>query len=40
MIQEHTEPLAKFHAKVTRGGQFTFPYYTREYHDLSTGDFV
>jgi len=34
------EPLAKFHAKVTRAGQFTFPYYTRLYYNLNIGDFV
>ncbi|BAD84591.1 predicted transcription regulator, SpoVT/AbrB family [Thermococcus kodakarensis KOD1] len=34
------EPLAKFHAKVTRGGQFTFPLYTRLYHNLDVGDYV
>ena len=39
-MKETKEPLAKFHAKITRGGQFTFPYYTREYYDLSIGDFV
>ena len=39
-MTEIAEPLAKFHAKVTRGGQFTFPYYTREYYGLSMGDFV
>ncbi|MBC7108985.1 MAG: AbrB/MazE/SpoVT family DNA-binding domain-containing protein [Methanomassiliicoccales archaeon] len=35
-----TEPLAKFHVKVTRAGQFTFPYYTRVYYNLNIGDFV
>jgi len=34
------EPLAKFHAKVTRGGQFTFPLWTRVYHELDVGDYV
>jgi len=34
------EPLAKFHVKVTRAGQFTFPYYTRLYYNLNIGDFV
>ena len=34
------EPLAKFHAKITRGGQFTFPLYTRIYHNLNIGDYV
>lgn len=34
------EPLAKFHAKITRGGQFTFPLYTRIYHNLDVGDYV
>ena len=34
------EPLAKFHAKITRGGQFTFPLYTRVYHNLNVGDYV
>jgi len=34
------EPLAKFHVKVTRAGQFTFPYYTRVYYNLGIGDFV
>ena len=34
------EPLAKFHAKITRGGQFTFPLYTRIYHNLNVGDYV
>nr|CCE70662.1 TPA: SpoVT/AbrB family transcriptional regulator [Pyrococcus abyssi GE5] len=38
--QQATEPLAKFHVKVTRGGQFTFPYYTRIYYNLNIGDFV
>jgi len=34
------EPLTKFHVKVTRAGQFTFPYYTRLYYNLNIGDFV
>ena len=34
------EPLAKFHAKITRGGQFTFPLWTRVYHELDVGDYV
>jgi len=34
------EPLAKFHAKVTRGGQFTFPLWTRVYYELDIGDYV
>jgi len=37
---EPKEPLAKFHAKVTRGGQFTFPLWTRVYHELDIGDYV
>ena len=39
-MKEAKEPLAKFHAKVTRGGQFTFPLWTRIYHDLDVGDYV
>ena len=34
------EPLAKFHAKVTRSGQFTFPLWTRLYLELDVGDYV
>jgi bifunctional DNA-binding transcriptional regulator/antitoxin component of YhaV-PrlF toxin-antitoxin module len=34
------EPLAKFHTKITRRGQFTFPLYTRLYHNLDVGDYV
>ena len=29
MQEQITEPLAKFHAKVTRGGQFTSSSYTK-----------
>ncbi len=39
-MKETKEPLAKFHAKVTRGGQFTFPLWTRLYHNLDVGDYV
>ncbi len=39
-MKETKEPLAKFHAKITRGGQFTFPLYTRIYHNLNIGDYV